>query len=101
MRFNTQLKNSEDALFMTLISKNIKEIYIAKYKTYYNRRVRYTSANTRKKSLSEILYVFRKLMKYHIGLLGDRQYDKKFIFVRFLAIIKGSICQIKNSLFRN
>lgn len=98
IRFNEKLKNSEDALFMTLISKNIKEICIVSKKTYYNRRVRAFSANKKKKPLKEIIYVFMILIKVHLALLLDIKYNKVFIFLRILAIFKGTLYQLKRSL---
>ncbi len=90
--------NGEDALFMLEISKNIKYIATVEKETFYNRRVRKDSANFRNKNISYILKNSFLLIKEYSKLFLKKEYDKKFIFFRILAIFKGIIYQIEVKL---
>lgn len=88
--------NGEDSLFMLEISKNIKYIVVTEKNTFYNYRVRKTSAHFKKKKASYILKNSLSLLKEYIKIFFKKGYNKKFVFVRILALVKGIIFQLKN-----
>lgn len=95
IRFNTKYKNGEDALFMVEISKNVERIEKTEKKTFYWRRVRQDSAHFRKKSKKEIIKNHFSLIIEYSKSLFKKDYNKKFVFVRILALIKGMLLQLK------
>lgn len=91
IRFKKELKNSEDAIFMLEISKNIKVVKNTSKKIVYYRRVRKDSAHFRQKMRLEIAVNFLIQFKYMLNFFLRKEYNKKFIFIRLLGLIKGSI----------
>lgn len=96
IRFNSKFKNGEDSLFMTEISRSISKIGTVDKEVIYHRRVRRNSANFKEKKIKEIFSNALKLEKEHLKLFFRKKYDKKFIIIRMLAIVKGSLYQLKN-----
>lgn len=96
IRFNTKFKNGEDSLFMVEISRNISKIGTVDKEVIYHRRVRRNSANFKKKKIKEIFSNTLKLEKEHLKLFFRKKYNRKFIIIRMLAIVKGSLYQLKN-----
>lgn len=94
-RFDTELKNGEDSLFMLEISNKIKFVEILDKETIYYRRIRKNSAHYRKKKIKEILMIMQLLLFKYIKLLKKRGYSKKLIFLRIIAIFKGTMILIK------
>lgn len=88
--------NGEDALFMLEISKNINCVSVTGKNVYYYRRVRINSANYRKKKVSYILKNSFNLLNEYVKIFFKEGYNKKFVFIRILALIKGTIFQLKN-----
>lgn len=88
--------NGEDSLFMLEISKNIKYVAVIEKDIFYYYRVRKKSAHFKKKKISYILKNLFNLLKEYIKIFFKKEYNKKFVFIRILAIIKGSIFQLKN-----
>lgn len=95
IRFNPKYKNGEDALFMLEISKNIKKVGITEREVLYWRRVREDSAHFRKKSKKEIIKNHFSLMREYSKFLFKKGYNKIFVFIRILALIKGMLLQLK------
>lgn len=93
-RFDTNLRNGEDAFFMLKISKNIKYILMVENNVFYNRRIRITSANHKRKKRSYIFNNALYLLTKYNSLLKETGYNKGFILLRELAILKGIIYQI-------
>lgn len=94
IRFKNFL-NGEDALFMLELSKNIKYISLVENDTFYHRRVRKESANFKDKKIG---YIFRNtllLIYEYMKFLIKKDYNKKFILIRIMAIIKGALMQLK------
>ena len=96
IRFNTKYKNGEDSLFMLKISKNIKSVKKVEKETFYWRRVRKDSAHFRKKDSKKIIKNTLFLIKDFSKLFFEKGYNKRFIFIRILAVLKGMIYQFKN-----
>lgn len=101
IRFNIKFKNGEDALFLLQISKNIESIGIINNQTFYYRRVRKESMNFRKKAFMEILKNILELEKTYIYFFFSKNYNKKFVILRMLAVLKGGVFQIINSRGNN
>lgn len=94
-KFNIKYKNGEDALFMLEISKNIKIVKKIDKKVFYWRRIRDNSAYFRKKSKKEIIKNHFSLMREYSKFLFKKGYNKIFVFIRILALIKGMLIQLK------
>ncbi|AVQ28573.1 glycosyltransferase family 2 protein [Fusobacterium ulcerans] len=92
--FDTNLKNGEDSLFMVEISKNIKYIKTGDQDTIYYRRVRNNSANFKKRKKMEIIKNSYGQIKKYISFYHNNQYDKMFIFIKIMAVIKGMFVSI-------
>ena len=101
IRFNRKFKNGEDALFLLQISKNIKIIGVVNNQTFYYRRVRKESMNFRRKALREIFKNILELEKIYLSFLFCKNYNKKFIILRMLAVLKGGAFQIINNRGNN
>lgn len=87
--------NGEDSLFMLEISKNIKYISFTEKNVLYHRRVRKNSASFRKKKISYILKNSFDLLKEYVEIFFKEEYNKKFVFIRILALFKGMLIQLK------
>lgn len=98
-RFNMELENGEDTCFMINISKNINRIVVKENAIYY-RRVRSSSAHFRKKKISTILYYTIKICIIQSKLLLKKDYSILLILLTEIALIKGALFQIGNSLKR-
>lgn len=97
VRFNEKLKNSEDAVFMFELSKNIEDIISSDINVIYYRRLRENSASRRKVSIKDsfcavirILYCFTKIyfnnpFKYNFFLYLTRL---AAVFKRLLLTLK-------------
>lgn len=88
--------NGEDSLFMLEISKNINYISFTEKNVLYHRRVRKNSANYKSKKISYILKNSFNLLNEYVKIFFKKGYNKKFIFIRILAVIKGLIFQLVN-----
>ena len=88
--------NGEDALFMLEISKNIKYIAVTENNIFYYYRMRKKSAHFKKKKISYILKNSLSLLCEYLKLFFKKEYSKKFVFIRILALIKGMFFQLKN-----
>ena len=87
--------NGEDSLFMLEISKNVKYVSVAGKNVFYHRRVRKNSANFRRKKISYVLKNSFNLLKEYVEIFFEERYNKKFVFIRILALIKGMLLQLK------
>ena len=96
-KFNIKYKNGEDALFMLEISKNIKIVKKIDKKVFYWRRIRDNSAYYNKKTKRSILKNSRDLIVEYSKFFLKKDYNFMFILIRVLAIIKGTIFQLKNN----
>lgn len=96
-RFNTNYINGEDSLFMIKISKNIKKIKTLGENILYLRRIRQDSVGNSKKSKKYILKNSLLMLREYFKVFLKKEYNKKLIFIQMLAIIKGTIVQLRNS----
>lgn len=88
-RFDTSLKNSEDALFMFDISKRFNYIICAPKEALYYRRVRVGSA-AKLTSRKRICHALKMFSKYTIMYLkAPTQYNAIFFITRILGTVKG------------
>lgn len=97
-RFNIKYKNGEDSLFMIEISKNIKQIKTGSKDCIYWRRIRKSSVNFKKKSFKYVLMNSYSLIQKYLQISLKKDYNKKFIFIRILAVIKGMFIQFKMNI---
>ncbi|MCF2674707.1 glycosyltransferase family 2 protein [Fusobacterium varium] len=94
IKFDIRLKNGEDSLFMAAISKNIKYIKTSDQDTIYYRRIRENSASFKKKEKKYILKNGYEQIKEYISFYHNNQYDKIFVLIRIMAVIKGMFVNI-------
>lgn len=86
--FNTNLKNSEDAVFMYKISNRINRIELAKKNTIYYRRIRETSASRSKKSF---LYRINNILNVCSSYIAIYFHSpKEYSFILLLTRILGT-----------
>lgn len=85
-RFNSKLENGEDSLFMAEISSRIKSLKITTEDVIYYRRLRENSASRKKKSRKKIMVNNLILIKEYFKLLLKKNYQKKFILSRIVAV---------------
>lgn len=97
MRFNRKFKNGEDSLFMVELSKNIKWIAVSEKEIYYNRRLRADSACHKKKKNLYILSNTFLLILSCSKLLFKKSYNRTFVLVRIISLMKGMISQFLNN----
>lgn len=95
IKFNINYANGEDSLFMVEISNKIHQVYFIENQNFYYRRIRNNSAHFRRKSFKYILTTGFSMLKEYLILWNTKGYEKKFVFIRLLAIIKGIFCQIQ------
>lgn len=100
-RFKQELMNSEDTIFMIEISKGIKTIKTTSKDVIYYRRVRENSAHFRKKTKLEIIQNFLIQFKYILIFFIKKEYNKIFILIRLLTLIKGTLRSLVYSLKLN
>lgn len=99
VRFNENVKISEDALFMFEISNNIQGISFLPLKVTYYRRIRETSASRKKASVS----VRFKILVQNINnfskiyFRNSSQYSLSLYINRIMAITKHFLISLKNS----
>jgi len=91
VRFNTRLKNGEDTLFMFEISCNISYFYHTSKDAIYYRRIRYSSANFRKRKFRERLISNSIQLREYLRLYmnNPRGYNLLFTISRCLGAIVG------------
>ncbi len=87
IRFDTNLKNGEDSLFMIMISKNIEGTHKSSKETCYYVYERPESASRRKRKFYERLQVCMYLWEKYFSLLKVKEYDNVFILTRFVATL--------------
>lgn len=92
-RFDTDFANSEDALFMYAVSRNVDRIVLTSKKACYYRRVRANSANFRNRSRLEVatneLHIIKKMAKYWIK--APIEYNFLFTVSKPFALLKRLI----------
>ena len=87
IRFDTDLNNGEDSLFMTMISKNIAGTHKAAKETCYYVYKRADSLSRKKRNFYDRLQVCLYLFKKYFLLLKNKEYNKVFILTRFVATL--------------
>lgn len=98
VRFDPKYKNGEDSLFMLKISKNIEQIKTKDANSIYWRRIRKNSSNFKKKRISYILKNLFNLLNEYLSIFFKKEYNKKFVFIEILALLKGGIYSILNNI---
>jgi glycosyltransferase involved in cell wall biosynthesis len=88
-RFQEDLELGEDALFMAMISKDVK--YIRKTDTTAQYIVRIRSGSVTRKLRGKIYEIVRciDMLKRYFSLVRKREYDQIFITSRLLATVKN------------
>lgn len=90
VRFDTNYKQGEDALFFAEISKNTRNIGIAESDAIYYRRLRKTSAARARSKMQKTRDNFRLLAAFARMYSRDiKNYDARFFMTRFLACFKA------------
>lgn len=97
MRFNRKFKNGEDTLFMIELSKNIKYMAVSEKEIHYNRRLRADSASHKKKKNLYILSNTFLLILSCSKLLFKKSYNRIFILLSIITLMKGMIIQFLNN----
>ena len=92
-RFDPELKNGEDSLFMFEISNSVSHCVLAERDAVYYRRIRNNSAYFTKKKFGEKYRITRYLVKaytrlYFNGLKTNKPYNSYFYFTRIIAAIR-------------
>lgn len=97
-RFDVRFHNSEDTIFMFLISDKIHTVSFAPANAIYYRRIRDNSAMTRSRKVSVIVSNDFKVIKEIVRIYFNHQtsYSFSFFISRLLGRIKGSIYDICN-----
>lgn len=90
-KFDVNLKNGEDSLFMATISKNITAICKTTKDTCYYVHQRPNSAQSKKRGLYNKMATSIYLLKEYSKLFFQKEYEKIFIFTRILATLKKFI----------
>lgn len=98
IRFNPEFKNSEDALFMFTISKNINKISFADQTAIYYRRVRPTSANFRPRTKSDIIKNEAAVLKQMLRVWSHEPFKYNFFYTVSKVLAFGK--QVVSTLFR-
>ena len=92
-RFDVRFQNSEDTIFMFLISDKIHMVSFASADAVYYRRIRNDSAMTRRRKLSAVMVndirVLKEIIKIYCK--APRSYSFAFFITRLLGRIKGSL----------
>lgn len=95
-RFNTHFSQSEDALFMAAISKNVKVIAIASPDTIYYRRTRSNSVRHKRPLLKVATDIFRLSTAFASVYFSDiHHYQLGFFLTRILGLVKNVFREIK------
>ena len=90
-RFNTRFSQSEDALFMASISKNIKGIALCPADTIYYRRTREGSARHKRSRLKAAKDTFVTAIEFLRIYVSDmRHYSLRFFLTRILGVVKNN-----------
>jgi len=90
-RFDINLKNGEDSLFMATISKNIIAVCKTTRETCYYVYQRPNSAQSKKRGLYNKITNSIYLLKEYSKLFFTKDYEKIFIFTRMIATLKKFI----------
>lgn len=101
IKFNLTYKNGEDSLFMVQISKNITNIKALEGIILHYRRIRNNSAAFSKKSYKYVLKNNFGIIKEHLKLLINNEYSKKFIILRILVVLKGTVYELARNFRLN
>lgn len=98
IKFNTFLTQSEDALFMFEISKNIKFINSSDINAIYYRRIRFNSASRKKLLLhKKIVLLCQKFILFSFVYFKNfYEYSFLLYLTRILAIFKSFFLSFKN-----
>lgn len=92
-RFDNNLKNGEDSVFMVEISRNISNVLIACDDVVYFIRIREGSASRNKKNINEILiskwYELKKYFSFYLGF--QPTYNFLFLSIMIAASLKSFI----------
>lgn len=92
-RFDVRFQNSEDTIFMFLISDKIHKVSFASADAVYYRRIRNDSAMTRRRKLSAVIVndirVLKEIIKIYCK--SPRSFSFAFFMTRLLGRIKGTI----------
>lgn len=91
IKFDTNLKNSEDGLFMAMISKNIKGTLKTNEKTAYYVFRRNESASQMKRTFFMRINLAIYLSKRYLKLFFTPCYDKIFIATRIIATLRYAL----------
>ena len=86
IRFDTNLKNGEDSIFMAKISKNVKNIILSDSNAIYYRRLRVGSASRTKQTILQKKHNVYELLKRYIKMLTS-SYNIPFIGTRIVATL--------------
>ncbi len=90
-RFDVRFKNSEDSIFMFLISDKFKNVDYTSEKAVYYRRNRKDSAVNRKRSLMKCMCDNLSVAREYIIINFKGQYNFKFFITRILAAFKNIV----------
>lgn len=92
-RFDIRFKNSEDSLFMTLVSDKIESVRFTSSSAVYYRRIRRGSATTLHRTLRQKLLNQMRVSGQVCGywIKNPVAYNLPFILSRFAAGIKSLI----------
>lgn len=92
-RFDVRFHNSEDTIFMFLISDRIHSVSFASADAVYYRRIRNDSAMTRRRKLSAVIANDIRVLKEIINIYckTPRSYSFTFFITRLLGRIKGTL----------
>lgn len=93
-RFNTRFKNSEDSLFMFLISDNINKLAFATKDATYYRRYRENSAVTRKRSKRERIMNSWNCIVEYVKIYCNGKYSTYFFMSRIAASVRSVVCAL-------
>lgn len=92
-RFDIRFKNGEDTLYMYLISDKIRQISCTSKNAIYYRRIRGSSANTRRRTFSNRLKNSLNLIKEYsrIYISSTRNYNFRLYVANVLGALKTCI----------
>lgn len=96
-RFDNRIANGEDSVFMFLISDKLDKVTFTTKNAIYYRRVRYGSALTRKKSISEITKNSLRLLVSYSIIFFERPLGYSFVFyiTRLIATAHSFLEQLQ------
>lgn len=97
IRFNENLKNSEDAIFMFELSKNLNFLISSDPNVIYYRRLREDSASRKKLSIKNKFYMMINIMFYFSMVYFKSPFRYNFILyiTRLMAALKRFLLTLK------